>query len=448
MRNKHLVITAVPLLLMISFVYFNINQWSFYVQNELLMASYYLPQIKNVNNKQTIAKATTTFAQVKLLFAGDVMLARGVAKSVANKFNDNFSLLFENIKDYLASFDFVIVNLEGPVSDRGNRIGGKYSFRMNNKVIKQLADVNIRIFNLANNHIFDYNYQAFNDTLDNINAHNSFYFGVGLDIEQANRGLILEKNGIVIGFLGFTQFLEHFKAQISRPGILFLNIDNLKTAIINLRNKVDFLVVVFHWGEEYKNYPNNYQRQLARKAIDLGADLVIGHHPHVVQTIEKYKDKFIFYSLGNFIFDQNFSKETMKGGLVEVALENKNIREIYYRWSYLSNDYQVATISEQLLPYHFTDKIFLLKIATTSEAHSRGLMFARKPVDFDGMLFIFPEKSIRSFWNKNTFVDLDVYWLDDFKIVAKDFLPAFNKKKNVQIITSPLPVNKVIEIIR
>lgn len=448
MQNKQLVIVFLPLLFIILLLFFNINHWLFYFKNELLTASYYLSQIRNFNNNQTVTEVATASAKIKLLFTGDLMLDRGVAKSVANKFDNNFSLLFENIKDYLKSFDFIIVNLEGPISNRGNRIGSKYSFRMDPKVIKQLSDVNIKVFNLANNHIFDYNYQAFHDTLKNIKANNSFYFGADVNIDQASRGLILEKNGISIGFLGFTQFLKHFNAQNNKPGILFLNDDNLKKSIPQLKNKVDFLVVVFHWGEEYQNYPNNYQRNFARKAIDLGADLIIGHHPHVVQTIEKYKNKFIFYSLGNFIFDQSFSKETMKGGLVEVVLEKKNLEDIYYRWSYLNNDYQIATISDRLLPYYLINKIFLLKIATTSEDHTRGLMFVRKPVDFEGMLFIFSEKMIRNFWNKNTFLDLDVYWLDGSKVIAKDFLPALKNNKDIQTITSPLPVDRVIEIIR
>ena len=88
------------------------------------------------------------------------------------------------------------------------------------------------------------------------------------------------------------------------------------------------MIVSFHWGEEYQNQPNKEQRYFAQLAIDSGADLVIGHHPHVVQPVEKYKNSWIAYSLGNFVFDQSFSEKTMKGFLLEVIIENKKIKEI------------------------------------------------------------------------------------------------------------------------
>ncbi len=103
---------------------------------------------------------------------------------------------------------------------------------------------------------------------------------------------------------------------------------------------------------------------------------------------------------------------------------------------------------KELVRYKIDDKTYFLKIAKTPEDWRRGLMFIRKPVNFDGMIFIFPDKQIRTFWNKNTFIDLDIYWLDDNKIIGKDFLPSIEKTKEIYTITSPEPVNKVIEIIK
>jgi hypothetical protein len=100
------------------------------------------------------------------------------------------------------------------------------------------------------------------------------------------------------------------------------------------------------------------------------------------------------------------------------------------------------------LIYKLNNKDYLLKIAKTPEEWQRGLMFIKKPVDYDGMIFIFPDKQIRSFWNKNTFVDLEVYWLDDDKIIGKDKLESIEKTKIVKTIQSPGPVNKVIELIQ
>ena len=407
--------------------------------------------------------------EIRLLFVGDVMMTRYVEKKI-KKFNKEYIYPFEKILNYLKTFDYVIANLEGPISDKGVKVGSKYSFRMKPEVAEALSKANINIVNLANNNIFDYGKVAFEDTLKNLEKNNIKYFG------NSYEPLIIEKEGVKIGFLGFSDFLKHLEVKENKTGIATVN-DNLSEIIKKAKEKVDILIVSFHWGEEYKKIANERQRKIAKIAIDSGADLVIGHHPHIIQNIEKYKDKFIFYSLGNFIFDQNFSKETMIGGGVEVYIRTQTkqterrlgritktranadymqtntdlipiIQNIYFRKFYLNNNFQIENMSERLVPYELDKKIYLLREAKTSEEWQKGLMFVKKPVDYDGMIFIFPDKQIRSFWNKNTFVDLEVYWLDDDKIIGKEELPSIIKTKTVKIITSPLPVNKVVEIIK
>ncbi len=446
---------------------------------------------------------------IKILFIGDIMMDRNVEKKL-KILNKNYYTLFEKINNYLKSFDYVVANIEGPVATSGIKVGSKYSFRMKPEVLQALKDANINILNIANNHIFDYGRRAFSDTLKNIKASGLYYYG------DSYQPLIIEKDGIRIGFLGFSDFLKHLKADENKIGIAVID-KNLEEHIKKAKEKVDILFVTFHWGDEYKKEANERQKRLARLAIDSGADLVIGHHPHIIQNIEKYKSKYIFYSLGNFIFDQDFSKETMIGGGVEVYLKvkqkphgsntdlnglntNRNkpnidqtliytgrnieskqsvlspnqsvyIEKIYFRKFYLNKNYQIEKISEPLVLYEIEGKVYLLREAKNREEWERGLMFVKKPfrtqivsdltqteqnkthdkqnyVDYDGMIFIFPDKQIRSFWNKNTFVDLDVYWLDDDKIIGKETLESINKTKNIKIITSPIPVNKVVEIIK
>jgi poly-gamma-glutamate synthesis protein (capsule biosynthesis protein) len=392
--------------------------------------------------------------EIKLLFVGDVMMTRYVEKKI-KKLNKEYIYPFEKILNYLKTFDYVIANLEGPISDKGVKIGSKYSFRMKPNVAEALSKANINVVNLANNHIFDYGKVAFEDTLKNLEKNNIKYFG------NSYEPLIIEKEGVKIGFLGFSDFLKHLEVKEGKIGIAIVN-SNLSEIIKKAKEKVDILIVSFHWGEEYQKLANERQRKLAKIAIDAGAYLVIGHHPHVMQDIEKYKEKFIFYSLGNFIFDQNFSQETMIGGGVEVYIKKQTntgytqanadsasiIQNIYLRKFYLNNNFQIENMSERLMPYELENKIYLLREAKTQEEWQKGLMFVKKPVDYDGMIFIFPDKQIRSFWNKNTFVDLEVYWLDDDKIIGKEKLPSIIKTKTVKIITSPLPVNKVVEIIK
>jgi poly-gamma-glutamate synthesis protein (capsule biosynthesis protein) len=385
-------------------------------------------------------KKNQEFQETKILFVGDIMMTRSVEKKIRD-LNKKYIFPFINILDYLKSFDYVAANLEGPIFENGVKVGSKYSFRMKPDVAKALSESNINIVNLANNHIFDYGKIAFEDTLKNLDKNNIKYFG------NSYVPLIIEKNGTKIGFLGFSDFLKHLDVKENKFGISVVN-DNLSEIIKKAKEKVDILIVSFHWGEEYKKIANERQRKLAKIAIDSGADLVIGHHPHVIQNIEKYKGKFIFYSLGNFVFDQNFSKETMIGGGVEVYIKNKKIENIYFRKFYLNENFQIEKMSERLVPYELENKIYLFREAKTKEEWQRGLMFVKKPVDYDGMIFIFPDKQIRSFWNQNTYLDLDVYWLDDDKIIKKDNLPSIIKTQKPFIITSPKPVNKVIEVIK
>jgi gamma-polyglutamate biosynthesis protein CapA len=377
---------------------------------------------------------------IKLLFVGDIMMTRSVERKI-NDLNKKFIFPFLNILNYLKSFDYVIANLEGPISDKGIKVGSIYSFRMKPEVSEALSKANINIVNLANNHIFDYSKIAFEDNLKNLEKNNIKYFG------NSYEPLIIEKEGIKIGFLGFSDFLKYLEVKENKIGVAVVN-SNLSEIIKKAKEKVDILIVSFHWGEEYKKIANERQRKIAKIAIDSGADLIIGHHPHVIQNIEKYKDKFIFYSLGNFIFDQNFSKETMIGGGVEVHIKNKRIENIYFRKFYLNNNFQIENMSERLIPYEMANRIYLFREAKNPEEWQNGLMFVKKPVDYDGMIFIFPDKQIRSFWNKNTFVDLEVYWLDDDKIIGKDYLPSILKTKDIFTIKSPGPTNKVLEIIK
>ena len=385
-------------------------------------------------------KKNQEFQETKILFVGDIMMTRSVEKKIRD-LNKKYIFPFINILDYLKSFDYVAANLEGPIFENGVKVGSKYSFRMKPDVAKALSESNINIVNLANNHIFDYGKIAFEDTLKNLDKNNIKYFG------NSYVPLIIEKNGTKIGFLGFSDFLKHLDVKENKFGISVVN-DNLSEIIKKAKEKVDILIVSFHWGEEYKKIANERQRKLAKIAIDSGADLVIGHHPHVIQNIEKYKGKFIFYSLGNFVFDQNFSKETMIGGGVEVYIKNKKIENIYFRKFYLNENFQIEKMSERLVPYELENKIYLFREAKTKEEWQRGLMFVKKPVDYDGMIFIFPDKQIISFWNQNTYLDLEVYWLDDDKIIKKDNLPSIIKTQKPFIITSPKPVNKVIEVIK
>jgi Uncharacterized conserved protein len=115
---------------------------------------------------------------------------------------------------------------------------------------------------------------------------------------------------------------------------------------------------------------------------------------------------------------------------------------------FVFNYFKSEKPKENLISFELEGKTYLLSEAKTEKEWQKGLMFVKKPVNFDGMIFLFPEKKIRTFWNKNTFLDLEIIWLDDDKIVGKDFLPSIESSKEIVTKTSPAPVNKVIELIK
>lgn len=257
---------------------------------------------------------------IKMIFTGDIMLNRGVEISVQKNYGGDFSKLFEKVS-WFSGADIVFGNLEGPVSDVGNNVGSKYSFRMDPAVIPTLANLGFNVLSFANNHVGDWNNTAFNDTLRRLSESKIAIVGAGNNATDAEQVRIIEKSGIKIGFLGFTDVGPNWMvAKENSAGILLASNPRRTEIITNAKSQVDFLIVSYHWGEEYVPF-NTRQKTLAESSIDAGADMIIGHHPHVIQDYTTYKEKPIFYSLGNFIFDQHFSPETMRGLIVSATLD-------------------------------------------------------------------------------------------------------------------------------
>ncbi len=255
-----------------------------------------------------------------LLFTGDIMLDRAVRKSVKKNASGDFSFLFQKIKPAVQKADIAFGNLEGPVSDVGSDIGNLYSFRMPPEALEAIKDAGFDALSLANNHTGDWGRVAFEDTLLRLNTAGILPVGGGYNENNAVNSKPISKNGLRFSFLGFSDVgPKWLKASKNRSGILIADGSFAKT-IKKMAKKTDVLIISIHFGEEYKKFSNKRQQMLAKSAIDNGAKIVIGHHPHVTQEVEKYKDGIIAYSLGNFIFDQNFSKETMRGLMLEVVI--------------------------------------------------------------------------------------------------------------------------------
>ena len=246
--------------------------------------------------------------QISLAFVGDVMLARNVGKKIANL---GIDYPFNKTRHILSSADIAFANLEGALT--GDRITGSskaFIFRSPPSFGESLVKGGIDIVSLANNHTNDGGTKGLLETIETLEGLGIRYVGAGRNYLEARSLRVIEVKGKKIGFLAYTDLanigLSVASATSSRPGVASAQtaavFDEIKTA----KRKVDFLVVSFHWGVEYQiGEPNARQKNLAYSCIDEGADIIVGHHPHVLQKAEVYKGKTIAYSLGNFVFDNH-----------------------------------------------------------------------------------------------------------------------------------------------
>ncbi len=260
---------------------------------------------------------TATFLAV-----GDIMLSRNVAGSIV-KANDPL-LPFRNLEQLLRSTDFNFGNLESPVSGRNDfNPTGSLVFNAPPAYAASLKQYNFQMINLANNHALDQDKAGIDYTQKFLDSQGLSHVGVGNTLDQAWQGKIITANDIKIGFVGASYSSLNDGGKATNNYVARIeDTKRLKASINNLKKQADFVVVTMHAGTEYERTPNAGQAAFAHAAIDAGADMVIGAHPHWVQTTEQYKSKYIFYSLGNFIFDQEWSQDTKEGLTLKITLES------------------------------------------------------------------------------------------------------------------------------
>lgn len=282
---------------------------------------------KTLNLPEPIEKKIIT-----LILVGDIMLNRGVRHKVEKYGNGDYKFPFLKIAEELKKADLLFGNLEGPISNKGTKIGSIYSFRANPKVIEGLIYAGFDVLSVANNHTFDYGRKALEDTFNRLKTVGLDYVGGGFNEKEAYSPLIKEINNTKIAFLAYTNFgSSYWLATEEKSGIARIDlkdIERIKKDIQKAKSQSDILIVSLHSGEEYSSKPIQFQIEFSKTVIDAGADLVVGHHPHVIQPFEKYKEGYIAYSLGNFIFDQKFSQETMKGLMLKVLIKKRKIQEV------------------------------------------------------------------------------------------------------------------------
>ena len=211
---------------------------------------------------------------------------------------------FEKVKEVFKSKDILFGNLETVLSNKEKKAKKAVLLYSSPKNVKYLKDIDFDVLNVANNHILDLGVEGFRNTLDILNKNDLNFIGANNDKTISNH-LILKRNGVKLGFLGYT--LGRFKVP---EGISINKLKEKKIVadIESIKDKCDFVIVSLHWGTENVFYPSPKQIDLAHNLIDHGATLILGHHPHVVQGMEEYKNGLIAYSLGNFQFDPKVSQ--------------------------------------------------------------------------------------------------------------------------------------------
>lgn len=276
----------------------------------------------SLSNNQILERLQDKTLEISMFVTGDVMLGRTVMMKSHEM--DDFAYPFRKVADVMRETDIVFVNLENPIIENCPPHEAGYVFCATPNMLEGLTFAGVDVVNLANNHTLNYGKTGLDQTLMHLQEENILATGVG-------ELVVLERNGVTFGFLGFD------KSEQLNPKLTQDEID----LITSSDKKTDVLVISMHWGVEYQDKALPGVRSLAKEIVGYGADLIVGHHPHWVQDWEfidlpasTYADrqagrKPVFYSLGNFVFDQMWSEQTKKGLAVKLIYDKEGVLTDY-----------------------------------------------------------------------------------------------------------------------
>jgi poly-gamma-glutamate synthesis protein (capsule biosynthesis protein) len=264
------------------------------------------------------APAPPPLPATRLVFGGDVMLSRYVGRRA--RWQKDPAAPLRAIAPFLSAADIAFVNLESPFSDRGEPVERGMIFKAEPSTVEGLLLAGIDVVSTANNHARDQGGHGLEYTVRWLNQH-----GIQAVGTAGGDGVVLERNGVRFGFLAYTYDQSNGNYPTPDDRVAMLDIGRMTAEVARLRGRAAVVVVSMHAGDEYNPRPNRQQTDFARAAIDSGAAVVVGHHPHVVQPVERRRDGVIFYSLGNLVFDQFQRQETQHGLLGEVVFRGAKL---------------------------------------------------------------------------------------------------------------------------
>ena len=264
---------------------------------------------------------------ITLAFTGDVMFGRTVNDHMlATASNDPYPFTYTG--DFLRGFDLTTGNLECVISNLGAPVPKSYNFRGDARAYDRLLGAGFDLVSVANNHSGDYGKDAFLDEFLTLSKRGLAPIGGGKNKQQAHTPVFKEVRGTTIAFLAYDQIDPYsFAATDTVPGSAWLTEADLRRDIAAARPSADFVIAFVHWGIEYFTGIADQQRYLARVAIDSGADMVVGAHPHVIEPYEFYKGKMIVYSLGNFVFDNMLDEVVRRGNILALTVQKNRLLE-------------------------------------------------------------------------------------------------------------------------
>ncbi|HAK59558.1 MAG TPA: hypothetical protein DCO77_04135 [Nitrospiraceae bacterium] len=297
----------------------NAQRFRQYILLLLLVILSCLPQSCAQKSGMPPLAVTPPPSQDKIVISavGDVMMHRSIQKAIAKNKN-NYDLLFSKVSPYLGAADITFANLETPV-DHKSAASGYPRFNAKPALLTSLKKAGVDVVSVANNHVMDKGVKGLERTLENIAKAGIVYTGAGSTKKKAAEIPYLEAGGFRVAFLGYT-YTSNRKLppkKASAPGVNLLRMKSkrdLSRAVKHVkeaRKTADLVVVSLHWGVEYKKNPTTWQKKAAVELVEAGADIILGHHPHVLQPVVRHTAKdgrqgVIAYSLGNFISSQNY----------------------------------------------------------------------------------------------------------------------------------------------
>lgn len=281
--------------------------------------------------------------KTKILVAGDLC---PIGRNEKYFVNGDTKYIFNDVLPVIDKADYKIANLECPLINKNTPIKKDGAvFGISYSSVNAIKKANFNALNLSNNHILDHGYPGLKCTTETLKSNNINFFGGGENLEKAQKPLIESINGKRFCFMGYAEH-EFSIATKTMPGANPLSIMNFIKRLKEIENQFDYLIILYHGGKEYYEYPTPKQQEISRFFIDMGADAIISQHSHCAGTYETYKDKLIVYGQGNFIFniEGNTDVSWNTGFLIELLFDGDNLN-----WSFIPFCQQKSGIGVKLL---------------------------------------------------------------------------------------------------